>query len=149
MPLRKSESRYGKQKGVEENGDVGVSFRRQICYHAHAWIYFVDLKYSGFKINHHSNTSSIKGDQRQNLQWCDYQGRQGTSQGQEDFELSWYLFFQHSQRALNGSSSSSSWTTTSSSSSSSTGGGGATVAKRQHNCDVRRCNFNYCLRRQW
>ncbi len=23
------------------------------------------------------------------------QGRQGTSQGQEDFELSWYLFFQH------------------------------------------------------
>ncbi len=23
------------------------------------------------------------------------QGRQGTSQGQEGFELSWYLFFQH------------------------------------------------------
>ncbi len=23
------------------------------------------------------------------------QGCQGTSQGQEDFELSWYLFFQH------------------------------------------------------
>jgi hypothetical protein len=23
------------------------------------------------------------------------QGRQGTSQGQEDFEISWYLFFQH------------------------------------------------------
>ncbi len=24
------------------------------------------------------------------------QGRQGTSQGEEDFELRWYLFFQHS-----------------------------------------------------
>jgi hypothetical protein len=24
------------------------------------------------------------------------QGRQGTTQGQEDFELSWYLFFQQS-----------------------------------------------------
>ncbi len=23
------------------------------------------------------------------------QGRQGTTQGQEDFELSWYHFFQH------------------------------------------------------
>ncbi len=25
------------------------------------------------------------------------QGRQGTTQGQEDFELSWYLFFQHNR----------------------------------------------------
>jgi hypothetical protein len=40
-------------------------------------IYFVELKYSQFKINHHSNTPSTKGDQRRNLQCCVYQGRQG------------------------------------------------------------------------
>ncbi len=59
-PLRKSESRYGKQKGVKENGNFGVSFRHQICYHARAWIYFVDLKYSQFKINHLNDTPSTK-----------------------------------------------------------------------------------------
>ncbi len=58
--MRKSESRYGTQKGVEENGGFGVSFRHQICYHTRLWIYFVDLKYSQFKINHHSDTPSTK-----------------------------------------------------------------------------------------
>ncbi len=58
--MRKSESRYGKQKGVEENGDFGVLFRHQICYHVCTWIYIVNLKYSQFKIKHHSNTPSTK-----------------------------------------------------------------------------------------
>ena len=58
--MRKSESRYGKQKGIEENGDFGVSFRHQNCYHARAWIYFVDLKYSQLKINYLNNTPSTK-----------------------------------------------------------------------------------------
>ncbi len=58
--MRKSESHYGKQKGVEENGNFGVSFRHQICYHARAWIYFVDIKYSQFKINHLNNRPSTK-----------------------------------------------------------------------------------------
>jgi hypothetical protein len=60
MLLRKSESRYGKQKGIEENGNFGVLFQHQICYHARAWVYFVDLKYSQFEINHLNNTPSIK-----------------------------------------------------------------------------------------
>jgi hypothetical protein len=88
--LRKAmtESRKAVRKAVEEignpltklgkplrkNGNFGVSFRHQICYHACAWIYFVDLKYSQFKINHHSNTPSTKGDWGWNLQWCGYQG---------------------------------------------------------------------------
>ncbi len=58
--MRKSESRYGKQKGIEENGNFGVLFRHQIRYHTRAWIYFVDLKYSQFKINHLYNTPSTK-----------------------------------------------------------------------------------------
>ncbi len=99
-PLQKAERRWGKPlrkleshwqnleshwgywkavdktwKAVEENGNFGVSCWHQNCYHACSWIYFVNLKYSQFKINHHSDTPSIKGDRRWNLQWCDYQGR--------------------------------------------------------------------------
>ncbi len=58
--MRKSESHNGKQKEIEENGDFGVSSRHQICYHARAWIYFVDLKYSQFQIKHLNDTPSTK-----------------------------------------------------------------------------------------
>ncbi len=71
------------------SGNFGVSFCYQICYHVCAWIYFVELKYSQLKINHHSNTPSTKGDQRQNLQWCIYQGCQVTRRS------SLVPFFQH------------------------------------------------------
>jgi hypothetical protein len=59
------------------SGDFGVSFCYQICYHVRAWIYFVGLKYSQFKINHLSNTPSTKGSRWRNLQWCVYQECQG------------------------------------------------------------------------
>ncbi len=42
-----------------------------------ACIYFVELKYSQFKINHLSDTPSTKGSWGWNLQCCVYQGRQG------------------------------------------------------------------------
>ncbi len=58
-------------------------------YHVCARIYFVELKYSQLKWNHHSDTPSTKGDWRWNLQWCDYQGRQVTRRS------SLVPFFQH------------------------------------------------------
>jgi hypothetical protein len=53
------------------SGNFGDSLSYAICYHVCARIYFVELKYSQLKKNHHSNTPSTKGDQRRNLQWCD------------------------------------------------------------------------------
>ncbi len=50
------------------SGDFGVSFSYQIYYHMHAWIYFVELKYSQLKINHLSDMPSTKGRWGRNLQ---------------------------------------------------------------------------------
>ncbi len=57
----------------------------------------MEIQYSQLKINHLIDTPSTNakaaGDRI--LSGVFQQGRQGTSQGEEDFELSWYLFFQH------------------------------------------------------
>ncbi len=54
-------------------------------------------KYStqNLKINHLSNTPSTKAAGGVIFSGVFTQRRQGTTQGQENFELSWYLFFQH------------------------------------------------------
>ncbi len=54
----------------------------------------MEIQYSQLKINHLSNTPSTKAAGGRIFNGVFQQGRQGTSQGQEDFELSWYLFFQ-------------------------------------------------------
>ncbi len=43
------------------SGNFGVLFCYQIFYHVHAWIYFVEVKYSQLKIHHLSDTPSTKG----------------------------------------------------------------------------------------
>ncbi len=55
----------------------------------------VEIQYSQPKINHLNDTPSTKAAGGGIFSGVFLQGRQGTSQGQEDFELSWYLFFQH------------------------------------------------------
>ncbi len=55
----------------------------------------MEIQYSQLKINHLSNTPSTKAAGGGIFSGVFTQGRQGTTQGQEDFELSWYLFFQH------------------------------------------------------
>jgi hypothetical protein len=55
----------------------------------------MEIQYSQLKINHLNNTPSTKAAGGGIFSGVFQQGRQGTSQGQEDFELSWYLFFQH------------------------------------------------------
>ncbi len=52
------------------------------------------IQYSQLKINHLKDTPSTKAAGGGIFSGVFQQGRQGTSQGQEDFELSWYLFFQ-------------------------------------------------------
>ncbi len=59
-----------------------------------AWIWFSEIKYSQLKINHLNDTPSTKAAGGRDLSGVFTQGRQGTTQGQEDFELNWYLFFQ-------------------------------------------------------
>jgi hypothetical protein len=54
----------------------------------------MEIQYSQFKINHLNDTPSSKAAGGGIFSGVFQQGRQGTSQGQEDFELSWYLFFQ-------------------------------------------------------
>jgi hypothetical protein len=54
----------------------------------------MDIQYSQLKMNHLNNTPSTKADRGGIFSGVFQKGRQGTSQGQEDFELSWYLFFQ-------------------------------------------------------
>jgi hypothetical protein len=56
----------------------------------------MEIQYSQLKINHLSDTPSTKAAGGGIFSGVFTQGRQGTTQGQEDFELSWYLFFQHS-----------------------------------------------------
>ena len=55
----------------------------------------MEIQYSQLKINHLSDASSTKAAGGGIFSSVFNQGRQGTIQGQEDFELSWYLFFQH------------------------------------------------------
>ncbi len=54
----------------------------------------MEIQYSQFKINHLSNTPSTKAAGGKIFSGVFTQGRQGTTQGQEDFEFSWYLCFQ-------------------------------------------------------
>jgi hypothetical protein len=60
-----------------------------------AWIFGMEIQYLQLKINHLNDTPSTKAAGDGIFSGVFQQGRQGTSQGQEDFELSWYLFFQH------------------------------------------------------
>ncbi len=53
----------------------------------------MEIQYSQLKINHLNDTPSTKAAGGGIFSGVFQQGRQGTSQGQEDFELSWYLFF--------------------------------------------------------
>jgi hypothetical protein len=55
----------------------------------------MEIQYSQLKINHLNDTPSTKAAGGGIFSDVFQQGRQGTTQGQEDFELSWYLFFQH------------------------------------------------------
>jgi hypothetical protein len=60
----------------------------------------MEIQYSQLKINHLNDTPSTKAAGGGIFSGVFQQGRLGTSQGQEDFELSWYLFFQHCPRWL-------------------------------------------------
>jgi hypothetical protein len=53
----------------------------------------MEIQYSQLKINHLNDTPT-KAAGGDIFSGVFQQGRQGTSQGQEDFELSWYLFFE-------------------------------------------------------
>ncbi len=57
----------------------------------------MEIQYSQLKINHLSDTPSTKAAGGGIFSGVFTQGRQGTTQGQEDFELSWYLFFQQKE----------------------------------------------------
>ena len=57
----------------------------------------MEIQYSQLKINHLNDTPSTKAAGGGIFSGVFQQGSQGTSQGQEDFELSWYLFFQQAQ----------------------------------------------------
>jgi hypothetical protein len=58
----------------------------------------MEIQYSQLKINHLNNTPSTKAAGGGIFSGVFHQGRQGTIQSQEDFELSWYLFFQQLQQ---------------------------------------------------
>jgi hypothetical protein len=62
----------------------------------------MEIQYSQLKINHLNDTPSTKAARGGIFSGVIQQGRQGTSQGQEDFELSWYLFFQHEKQGVHG-----------------------------------------------
>jgi hypothetical protein len=62
---------------------------------AHGFFFDMEIQYSQLKINHLSNTPSTKAAGGGIFSGVFTQGRQGTTKGQEDFELSCYLFFQH------------------------------------------------------
>ncbi len=55
----------------------------------------MEIQHSQLKINHLSDTPSTKAAGGGIFSGVFTQGRQGTTQGQVDFELSCYLFFQH------------------------------------------------------
>ncbi len=54
----------------------------------------MEIHHLQLKINHPSNTPSTKAAGGGIFSGVFTQGRPGTTQGQEDFEISWYLFFQ-------------------------------------------------------
>jgi hypothetical protein len=54
----------------------------------------MEIQHSQLKINHLSDTPSTKAAGGGIFSGVFTQGRPGTIQGQEDFEISWYLFFQ-------------------------------------------------------
>jgi hypothetical protein len=54
----------------------------------------MEIQYSQLKINHLNDTPSTKAAGGGIFSGVFQQGHQGTSQGQEDFEFSWYVFFQ-------------------------------------------------------
>jgi hypothetical protein len=54
----------------------------------------MEIQYSQLKINHLNDKPSTKAAGGGIFSGVFQLGPQGTSQGQEDFELSWYLFFQ-------------------------------------------------------
>ncbi len=56
----------------------------------------MEIQHSQLEINYPSDTPSTKAAGGGIFSGMFTQGRQDTTQGQEDFELSWYLFFQHS-----------------------------------------------------
>jgi hypothetical protein len=62
----------------------------------------MEIQYSQLKLNHLNDLPSTKAARGGIFSGVFQQGRQGTSQGQEDFELSWYLFFQHRESHLVG-----------------------------------------------
>jgi hypothetical protein len=61
----------------------------------------MEIRYSQLKINHLNDTPSTKAARGRIFSGVFQQARQGASQGQEDFELSWYLFFQQYSQFLN------------------------------------------------
>ncbi len=60
----------------------------------------MEIQYSQLKINHPSDTPSTKAAGGGIFSGVFTQGRQGTTQGQEDLELSWYLFFQQAIHSI-------------------------------------------------
>jgi len=60
-----------------------------------ARIFDMEIYHSQLKINHLSDMPSTKAAGGGIFSGVFTQGRPGTTQGQEDFEISWYLFFQH------------------------------------------------------
>jgi hypothetical protein len=60
----------------------------------------MEIQYSQLKINHLNDTPFTKAARGGIFSGVFQQRRQGTTQGQEDFELSWYLFFQHCHDAI-------------------------------------------------
>ncbi len=60
----------------------------------------MEIQYSQLKIKYLNNKPSTKAAGGRIFSGVFQQGCQGTSQGQEDFELSWCLFFQHNGGGL-------------------------------------------------
>ncbi len=58
----------------------------------------MEIQHSQLKIKHLSDTPSTKAAGGGIFSGVFTQGRPGTTKGQEDFELSWYLFFQQRRR---------------------------------------------------
>ncbi len=60
----------------------------------------MEIQHSQLKINHLSDTPSTKAAGGGIFSGVFTQGRPGTTQGREDFEISWYLFFQQTSSLL-------------------------------------------------
>jgi hypothetical protein len=60
----------------------------------------MEIQYSQLKMNHLNDTPSTKAAGGGIFSGVFQQGHQGTNQGQEEFELSWYLFFQQTGASM-------------------------------------------------